>query len=78
MKDYLGSEVSSYPERYFLLKLEEGDQVLGFVLAVFINFNSIILFLFWTSPSRKVKGGGDFFLLSHFFTCLKGTERLIY
>jgi hypothetical protein len=65
-EDYLVQQVSSYPERYFLLKLERGDQVLGFVLAVLLTSNSIYYFLSGLDPSKESKGGGDFLLFELF------------
>tara|TARA_R110002126_G_scaffold15624_2_gene63837 strand:+ start:61 stop:987 length:927 start_codon:yes stop_codon:yes gene_type:complete len=65
-EDYLVQQVSSYPERYFLLKLEKGDQVLGFVLAVLLTTNSIYYFLSGLDSSNESKGGGDFLLFELF------------
>jgi hypothetical protein len=65
-EDYLILQVSSYPERYFLLKLEKGDQVLGFVLAVLLTSNSIYYFLSGLDSSKESKGGGDFLLFEFF------------
>jgi hypothetical protein len=65
-EDYLVQQVSSYPERYFLLKLEKGDQELGFVLAVSLTKNSIYYFLSGLDSSNESKGGGDFLLFELF------------
>ena len=65
-EDYLVQQVSSYPERYFLLKLEKGEQVLGFVLAVLLTSNSIYYFLSGLDSSKESKGGGDFLLFELF------------
>jgi hypothetical protein len=65
-EDYLVQQVSRYPERYFLLKLEKGDQVLGFVLAVLLTPNSIYYFLSGLDSRKGIKGGGDFLLFELF------------
>jgi hypothetical protein len=65
-EDHLVHQVSSYPERYFLLKLEKGERVLGFVLAVLLTSNSLYYFLSGMDSCKESKGGGDFMLFELF------------
>lgn len=65
-ENQLVQQVSSYPERYFLLKLEQGDQILGFVLAVLLTPNSLYYFLSGLDSSKAVNGAGDFLMYELF------------
>lgn len=66
IEDHLVQQVSSYPERYFLLKLEKGEEVVGFVLAVLLTPNSLYYFLSGLDSTKEIKGGGDFLLFELF------------
>jgi hypothetical protein len=65
-EDLLVRQVSSYPDRYFLIKLQQGDQIVGYALAVKLTSNSIYYFLSAFDSAMNLTGGGEFLLLELF------------
>lgn len=61
-EDLLVHQVSSFPDRYFLIKLELKEQTVGYALAVKLTTNSIYYFLSAIDPYIKIASGGDFLL----------------
>jgi len=59
-------QVSDYPERYFLISLQKGEQIIGYALAVFLTTNSVYYYLSALDSCKEAKGGGDFILLELF------------
>lgn len=55
-------QVSEYPERYFLIKLESFDKPVGLALAVKLTSYSIYYFLSALDSTTSIKNGGDFLL----------------
>jgi hypothetical protein len=65
-ENYFIQQVSSFPERYFVINLEKAGQLVGVAVAVKLTSNSIYYFLSALDSSKEVKGGGDYLLFQLF------------